>query len=143
MATKKTTTKKAVQLPSLDPARIKKQLMEALKDAGLYRPSHAFLLESCAFSIAYMRRVERELRALDSLIVDKVSREGNSTPVPHALNPMYIQAVETVRRNLSEILATPKAATANTRTRKDVGMGDAEDNLAKLMSDLNAMADDD
>jgi hypothetical protein len=90
-----------------------------------------------------MRRVERELRALDSLIVDKVSREGNSTPVPHALNPMYIQAVETVRRNLSEILATPKAATANTRTRKDVGMGDAEDNLAKLMSDLNAMADDD
>ena len=56
---------------------------------------------------------------------------------------MYIQAVETVRRGLAELLATPKAATANTRTRKDVGMGDAEDNLAKLMSDLNAMVDDD
>ena len=85
MATKKTTTKKAAQLPSLDPARIKKQLMTALEKAGLYRPSHVFLLESCAFSIAYMRRVERELRALDSIIVDKVSREGNVTPVPHAL----------------------------------------------------------
>ncbi len=143
MATKKTTTKKAAQLPSLDPARIKKQLMTALEKAGLYRPSHVFLLESCAFSIAYMRRVERELRALDSIIVDKVSREGNVTPVPHALNPMYIQAVETVRRGLAELLATPKASTANTRTRKDVGMGDAEDNLAKLMSDLNAMVDDD
>ena len=143
MATKKTTTKKAAQLPSLDPARIKKQLMTALEKAGLYRPSHMFLLESCAFSIAYMRRVERELRALDSIIVDKVSREGNVTPVPHALNPMYIQAVETVRRGLAELLATPKASTANTRTRKDVGMGDAEDNLAKLMSDLNAMVDDD
>ena len=142
----KSTKKKSATgktLPSLDPARIKKQLMTALERAGLYRPSHVFLLESCAFSIAYMRRVERELRALDSLIVDKVSREGNVTPVPHALNPMYIQAVETVRRNLSEILATPKAATANTRTRKDVGMGDAEDPLAKLMSDLNDMTDDD
>ena len=143
MATKKTTTKKAAQQPSLDPARIKKQLKTALEKAGLYRPSHVFLLESCAFSIAYMRRVERELRALDCIIVDKVSREGNVTPVPHALNPMYIQAVETVRRGLAELLATPKASTANTRTRKDVGMGDAEDNLAKLMSDLNAMVDDD
>ena len=143
MATKKTTTKKAAQLPSLDPARIKKQLMTALEKAGLYRPSHVFLLESCAFSIAYMRRVERELRALDSLIVDKVSREGNVTPVPHALNPMYIQAVETVRRNLSEILATPKAATANTRTRTELGMGDAEDPVAEFVSDFNSISDDD
>ena len=143
MATKKTTTKKAAQQPSLDPARIKKQLKTALEKAGLYQPSHAFLLESCAFSIAYMRRVGRELMALDSLVVDKVSREGNVTPVPHALNSMHIQATESVRRQLSEFLATPKASTANTRTRKDVGMGDAEDNLAKLMSDLNAMVDDD
>lgn len=143
MTTKKTTTKKAAQLPSLDPARIKNQLMEVLKEAGLYRPSHAFLLESCAESMAYMRRVSRELRALDSITVDKVSREGNVTPVPHPLNAMYVQAVETVRRNLAELLATPKASTANTRTRKDMGMGDAEDPLAKLMSDLNAMSDDD
>ena len=143
MATKKTTTKKAAQLPSLDPARIKKQLKEVLKEAGLYRPSHAFLLESCAESMAYMRRVSRELRALDSITVDKVSREGNVTPVPHPLNAMYVQAVETVRRNLAELLATPKASTANTRTRKDVGMGDAEDPLAKLMSDLSDMDDDD
>lgn len=142
MTTKKTTTKTAAQLPSLDPARIKKQLMEVLKDAGLYRPSHAFLLESCAFSIAYMRRVERELRSLDSLIVDKVSREGNVTPVPHALNPMYIQAVENVRRQLSEILATPKAATANTRTRKDVGMGDAEDPMIAMLTGLMNGEDD-
>lgn len=142
MTTKKTTTKKAAQLPSLDPAIIKKQLKTALEKAGLYRPSHVFLLESCAFSIAYMRRVERELRSLPSLIVDKVSREGNVTPVPHALNPMYIQAVETVRRNLSEILATPKAATANTRTRKDVGMGDAEDPMIAMLTGLMNGEDD-
>lgn len=142
MATKKTTTEKAAQLPSLDPAIIKKQLKTALEKAGLYRPSHVFLLESCAFSIAYMRRVERELRSLPSLIVDKVSREGNVTPVPHALNPMYIQAVENVRRQLSEILATPKAATANTRTRKDVGMGDAEDPMIAMLTGLMNGEDD-
>jgi hypothetical protein len=143
MATKKTTTKKAAQLPSLDPTTIKKQLMAVLKEADLYRPSHAFLLESCAFSIAYARRVAKELRNLDSIIVDKVSREGNVTPVPHPLNAMYIQAVETVRRNLSELLATPKASTSNTRTRTELGMGDAADPVAEFVSGFNSISDDD
>lgn len=142
MKSTKTKSDDGKQLPSLNPDQIAKKLRESLKAASMYRASHEFLIESCAESIAFMRKCSRELRALDSLVVTKTSREGNDSPVPHPLCAMYAQASETVRRNLAELLVTPKASTSNTRTRKDTGVADADDPMIKMMAELAAIGDD-
>lgn len=142
MATKKKTTNEDSYKPSLDPSYVKRVLQKVLKEEGLYNSSHAFLLDCCAEALVYMRRISRELRGLNSLTVDKVSREGNSTPVPHPLNAMYVQALETVRRYLSEMLFTPKASTSNTRTRKNIGESN-DDRVAAVLDKVNSYAEDD
>ena len=99
--------------------------------------NNEILTELATCTLDVYRKLVREAEALDSLIVPVTTREGNVKPEIHPIVSAIGQTAETIRRQLSEMLVTPKS-------KKTKGSGGAteEDALSKLVSSLGNLSDD-
>lgn len=91
-------------------------------------------------SLDIYRRLMKEADKVPDLIVPVVSREGNVKPEIHPIVNAIAQAAETLRRQLSELLVTPKSK--KTGGRGSGGSTDADDPLSKLVEKINELDDD-
>ncbi len=88
-------------------------------------------------SLAVYRKLLDEMGNMKSLIVEVTSREGNKKfeihPIVHAIN----QSAETLRRNLSELLVTPKSK----GTRSGRVAESSEDPILEMMKKFEELDD--
>lgn len=90
-------------------------------------------------SLTIYRRLVKEADGLDTLLVRVVTREGNEKPEVHPIVNAIAQAAETLRRQLSELLVTPKSK----KTSRNAGGGaDGDDPLSKMVERLTELDDD-
>ena len=126
---------------STDTDLLKTRLRKQLRDGGRYTSDMDPLIELCAGSYAVWRKLQNELGELKSVTVVEVSREGNQRLAIHPLVAETSRAAETFRRQLSELLITPKAKTSNTRTRKEE-KDEKENPLAKMLDKIEKVGND-
>lgn len=91
-------------------------------------------------SISIYRKLVAEAEKLDTLLVDVVSREGNHKTEVHAIVSAIAQMGEIVRKQLSELLVTPKSKKQG--GRGGGGSVDADDPVNKLVERLSEIEDD-
>ena len=119
----------------------RKYVRSQVEKSGRDTAGLALLIELCAGSLMAWRKLQNELSDVDTLTVKEISREGNQKLVIHPLVAETSRAAETYRRQLSELLMTPKAKTSNTRTRKDEK--DEKGNpLAQMLDKIARVGDD-
>ena len=99
--------------------------------------NNEILTELATCTLDVYRKLVREAEALESLIVPVTTREGNVKPEVHPIVGAIGQTAETIRRQLSEMLVTPKSKKA-----KGSGGAPNEDALSKLVSNLGSLSDD-
>ena len=97
------------------------------------------LTEMVTCTLSVYRKLTEEAAKLPSLIIDVTSREGNVKPDVHPVVAAINSTAETLRRQLSESMVTPKS-----KASKGRGGADDEENdpLAKLISKVEQLNDD-
>lgn len=95
-------------------------------------------IELAKGSLYVYRRLIKEMQNVPSLIVEVTTREGNKKYEIHAVVNAANQSAETLRRQLSELLVTPKSK----GTRSGRTADSTDDPLATLMEKINGISDD-
>lgn len=84
------------------------------------------------------RRIIAEMEKIPSLIVEVTTREGNKKYEIHAIVNAANQTCEVARRQLSELLLTPKSRGSRSGRTPD----STDDPLATLLEKINDISDD-
>lgn len=95
-------------------------------------------IELAKGSLDVYRKLLKEVENLPSLIVDVTTREGNHKAEIHPIVTAINQSAETLRRQLSELLVTPKSKGTRSGRTADT----TDDPLATLMDKINGIGDD-
>lgn len=95
-------------------------------------------IELAKGSLDVYRKLVAEADNLPSLIVKVTSREGNTKDEIHPIVQAINQSAETLRRQLSELLVTPKSK----GTRSGRTADSTDDPLATLLEKINDISDD-
>ena len=95
-------------------------------------------IELAKGSLDVYRKLVAEADNLPSLIVKVTSREGNTKDEIHPIVQAINQSAETLRRQLSELLVTPKSK----GTRSGRSADSTDDPLATLLEKINDISDD-
>ena len=90
-------------------------------------------IELAKGSLDVYRKLVAEADNLPSLIVKVTSREGNTKDEIHPIVQAINQSAETLRRQLSELLVTPKSKGTRSGRTADT----TDDPLATLMEKIN------
>ena len=115
----------------------KKKASEAKVDEKAVSINNEILTERATCTLDVYRKLVREANDLESLIVPVTTREGNVKPEVHPIVSAIGSTAETIRRQLSEMLVTPKSK----KTKGGCGAPE-EDALSKLVSNLGSLSDD-
>ncbi|MBQ2434599.1 MAG: hypothetical protein II269_00520 [Bacteroidaceae bacterium] len=95
-------------------------------------------IELAKGSLDVYRKLLKEVDKLPSLIVEITTREGNKKAEIHPIVTAINQSAETLRRQLSELLVTPKSKGTRSGRTADT----TDDPLATLLEKINDISDD-
>lgn len=95
-------------------------------------------IELAKGSLDVYRKLVAEAAKMPTLIVKVTSREGNTKDEIHPIVQAINQSAETLRRQLSELLVTPKSK----GTRSGRTADSTDDPLATLLEKINDISDD-